>query len=89
MGIAVLWADVFLVARDDAGYDKREAVSFRAKRLLTDAVGLLNPFIDTAVPFWGQATQTPSILPPKRDCWSRKTKARSKIGGTAVPGTFF
>ena len=65
MGIAVLWADVFLVARDDAGHDKREAVSFRAKRLLTDAVGLLNPFIGTAVPFWGQATQNISSSVPK------------------------
>ena len=33
----------------------------------------LNPF-RTAVPFWGQTSQIPSSLSPKRDCGPRRVK---------------
>ena len=46
---------------------------FRFENPMTHVVGI-NPF-RTAVPFWGQTTQTSSSLSPKRDCGSKGVKA--------------
>ena len=37
----------------------------------------VNPF-RTAVPFWGQSTQIPSRLPPKRNCSPKRVNTRSR-----------
>ena len=58
-------------AKTDSKKMKTRNGSSRTKRLVHHFVKAFTPFM-TAVPFWGQSTQIPRTLSPKRDCSTKR-----------------